>query len=83
VRRVEVAMDNPVHTSLVQHHENNFEALGAIGQRPGEKDGYPLFLLKYLSTIGINEGNITGLLISPHQIPDRRLKPEGVPKCKG
>jgi hypothetical protein len=48
-----------------------------------EKDMYPLFLLKHLSTVGINEGNITGLLIPPHQIPDRRLKPEVVPKCKG
>jgi hypothetical protein len=47
------------------------------------KDICPLFLLKHLSTIGINEGNITGLLIPPHQIPDRRLKPVGVPKCKG
>src|SRR5271168_970090 len=47
-----------------------------------EKDIYPLSLLKHFSTVGINEGSITGLLIPPHQIPDRRLKPVVVPKCK-
>jgi hypothetical protein len=48
-----------------------------------EKDIYPLSLLEHFSTVGINEGNITGLLIPPHQIPDRRLKPVVVPKCTG
>jgi hypothetical protein len=47
-----------------------------------EKEIYPLSLLNHFSTVGINEGNITGLLIAPHEIPDRRQKPVGVPKCK-
>jgi hypothetical protein len=48
--------------------------------RLSEKDTYPLSLLKHFATVGINEGNITGLLIPPHQIPDRGLKPVGVSK---
>ena len=43
---------------------------------------YPLFLLKHLSIVGIDVGDITGLLIPPHQVPDRRVKPVCVPQCK-
>jgi hypothetical protein len=50
--------------------------------RLNEKDICRLFLLQDFATVGINEGNITGLLIPPHQIPDRRLKPVSVPKRK-
>jgi hypothetical protein len=51
-------------------------------KRPKREHRYPLFLLEHLPAVGIDVGDITGLLIPPHQIPDRCLKPEVVPKCK-
>jgi hypothetical protein len=57
-----------------------------LGTRPVTRiaePSYPLFLVEHLPRVGVNIGNVAGLLVPPHQVPDRRLEPVGIPKLKG
>ena len=71
-------------------HETRRRAMGALRRLPSKKLRHiaravdarssRLFLVEQLPGVGINEGDIAGLLVPPHQVPDGRLKPVGVAK---